>query len=902
MTRTRIRTRSTWLTVALVVVAVVSVLLVVGREEGPGGDAGEVARPAPVPDAEPGPMLQGRVPETGAGAGEGSARGEAWVVRGTVLRDFTSPAAGVSLHATAYRGFEAEGDPVLSATLETDAEGRFAWPLTAPEEPLLLVVEIAAPGALHRRSTHRALPGTEPPQSWVLYLLEQGCRVTGRVTDEAGSPLPAGRVYRLSGGPPTPCDEDGFYEIDVHRGGGGDVGLSASAPGYAFARARADVPEAGDGATLDFRLCKEFVVFGRVTDPEGFGIEGAVVKSYSTLYFNEATTGEGGRYRLGGLDPGRSKDGIFARHPSFTEALAWVETKGDRVELNLQLGHGVRVAGQVVDGEGSTLPGTELFIGFSASAYNRLNALAEAEGRFEFPVVPPGGHTLVAERVGYAPHIGGVQVPEAPNGLDELRIVMTAGRTLEGRVTDRAGEPVPAASLTMRYRTVHVGQRVLTDANGRFRLPDAPRDDVELSVYHTAYVRLKQVVAAGPGEDLVLVLDRAAGLAGRVVDGETGRPIASFRVRFVAPELVEGEQRGWGYSAAWMGEGRRFADADGTWSTAGARLQAGTVYGVEVQADGYTAFTDRHVVAASEPDPDAFVIRLFPGAVLTGLVRAPGTKAPVEDVVIQLFDEKRPLRPYDPDDVHGRLTGRTDARGAFRIADVPPGAVRLVALHPDHPPLIHGPVDVSGRAVDLGELAFDRGATIRGAVADAHGQPGGGATVEARPFGYARGDPQLSGRDWKTTTDAEGRFELRALPPATYRVMHVIPGRYGHSVPLYAVEVEVEGGETKEVRLVPDGSATLRGRVVTEGDLPSRMRAVLRSGRDAQGRRVALPERSVLVEDGAFTFPRVRPGTYVLECRWEAQVLGALRPRASTWQDVVLEDGESRDLEVRVGP
>jgi hypothetical protein len=853
-------------------------------------------RPAYDPTKVFEPLLHGRTREDAAPAKPDPDRDPlaTFVAHGRVLLGFKTAAPDVPVKASAFRGYDAEGEPLFEATMTTGADGSFTWALRPPTQATTLVFELGVPTAgFSGRETALALPGTTAPPPVTLYLLPPDAKVVGRVGDEDGNPLAGASVFHAHRQPPIVTGEDGTYEVAMSSLRG-DVSLSAFAPGHALKRGTAVVGRPGTETRLDFVLPKEFRVVGRVLDPDGHPLAAARVTSFFTLYHNGATTDVDGRYELGHLDPARPKHSLFARHKRFTEQRVEVPTEGSEATVDITLGNGVRVEGHVQDAEGRPLAGAELFIGHGPNDYSRLEASTEDDGRFLFPVVPAGESMIAVQRQGYAPHIGPIQVAQGAPHLRDLEIVLQKGRLIAGRVVSPDGEARPNVLVSLQHQRMYVGHSRWTDADGRFRIEDGPHGDATIGLYAQGYERLEQPLGPGPLDDLVLTVTPTGRIGGRVIDGDTGKPIPAFTIRFVTPTLAEGETRGFGYSATWGREGHHFSNPEGRWDTEGEQLRGGTVFGVEARAEGYGPGYDRHVVASTDPNAAGSTIRLYPGAALAGVVR--GAAGPVAGARIRLFTEREPLRPYDADDFHGRLTATTDDRGAFRIEGVARGPTSLLLEHDDHAITAHGPVEVGPGTNDLGEIRMDPGGSLAGRVADARGAPQAGAAIVLRPWhrGKER-DPRTYGRTWRTTADAEGRFEFGHLPAGRYSVWHAVPSKASVEDVVYSVPADVAAGKATSVNLAPDGTATIRGRVDAGGQtMPPVIRAHL-SPLPAEGDGWRdLPSRSVEVRDGRFLFERMRPGTYRISCRW---YVGRGMPNSAS-ADVTVGEDEAVDVTV----
>lgn len=110
--------------------------------------------------------------------------------------------------------------------------------------------------------------------------------------------------------------------------------------------------------------------------------------------------------------------------------------------------------------------------------------------------------------------------------------------------------------------------------------------------------------------------------------------------------------------------------------------------------------------------------------------------------------------PADP--TSGDAETTTDRDGRFRLGGIAVGrSYVVVAFAGDLAPVASGPVTPEpGAATVRVELVATSGSRVHGTVLDADGAPVAGARVRvASSF---------------ATTDAQGRFTLRALPPGGY--------------------------------------------------------------------------------------------------------------------------------------
>jgi hypothetical protein len=128
--------------------------------------------------------------------------------------------------------------------------------------------------------------------------------------------------------------------------------------------------------------------------------------------------------------------------------------------------------------------------------------------------------------------------PQHPPWRDEVhgsggdvQVVLHAGATLRGRVTDAAGLPVPRALARLSARSPH--PPVETDADGAFRIDGiAPAEDAVLTVLGPEHRLHLEHLDVPPASELsrAIVLARGLPLAGRVLDA-AGRAAPGVEVQ-----------------------------------------------------------------------------------------------------------------------------------------------------------------------------------------------------------------------------------------------------------------------------------------------------------------------------------------------------------------------------------
>lgn len=161
--------------------------------------------------------------------------------------------------------------------------------------------------------------------------------------------------------------------------------------------------------------------------------------------------------------------------------------------------------------------------------------MTDADGRFTF-------QNLGAERIATLEIAGrgleraqfqvstSAKPQEGPKVLPpHFEFVGTAGRTIKGRVFDRESKaPIQHVQITIS----NARGRVVTDANGQFEFPGAPRRDkygvMAVPFQDQPYLIGSQSVTNAEGSDPLTVelgLTRGIVFSAQVLDAETGRPV-----------------------------------------------------------------------------------------------------------------------------------------------------------------------------------------------------------------------------------------------------------------------------------------------------------------------------------------------------------------------------------------
>lgn len=143
---------------------------------------------------------------------------------------------------------------------------------------------------------------------------------------------------------------------------------------------------------------------------------------------------------------------------------------------------GTSIEGRIVDSTGKAVAGAALHAYLDGRRGIQIPTMAKTgeDGRFVVPHVEPGRWRLEAIAPHYSKSVTELEVPV--EGRRDVRLVLSAGRTIRGRVVDHQGQPAPKVwmvSFAVVLGTQKVSNAITTvptDAEGRFELEDLDRD------------------------------------------------------------------------------------------------------------------------------------------------------------------------------------------------------------------------------------------------------------------------------------------------------------------------------------------------------------------------------------------------------------------------------------------
>ncbi len=654
--------------------------------------------------------------------------------------------------------------------------------------------------------------------------LEVGIAIRGRVRDLAHRPIENAEVL-------TFYDEQSFSERTDSTGAyvlaglsPGMYSVSARAPGMGGAERRAEAGASG----IDFVLTPAGKITGLVVDEAGRPIEAFRANArarmrmgYSGMRDNFAAAD--GRFVLEDVAEGEYVLDISAPDRASAVVPDVKVTAGGTADVGtVRLTAGGIVRGLVVDAASAPVSGATASISGTGRDFRIApEVTSDAGGAFEFRGVPPGAAQVSVTHPSYAPGFAsGLEVDPA-HGPTEVRVVLSQGGRIDGRVRSRSGLLPPGAVVDVsvpRQGAFGMGPRGLgiqpIGADGTFVVEHVPagrviimllsrqQDDFRSVAQVDADVREAETTA-------VELLLRTIVVTGKVT--RAGAPLAGARVEFDSAH----DSMMYGGS----GPSEQPANVGITGDDGAYRLtisEAGETY-VDIRTpDRKSRFP---APPLQVPDVDSFVADFnFSGAFVEGVVFDRDTEQPIAGAMVN-------AQPKDPG--RGRSAGsygEADGEGRFHL-ELEPGEYRVNARSEGYGgeavPVAVGESGSTGLPVPL-----VHGLTIKGNVVDPSGRAVGGIVIRGATM-ETNNRFSIAGR-----TLPDGSFELSGLRPGRYVLAAVAEGG------LFAIVTGVTpGGRPVTLALRPGGR--VRVKVLGPDGTPAANAFVGVSG--LRGARVYLP-------------------------------------------------------------
>jgi large repetitive protein len=675
--------------------------------------------------------------------------------------------------------------------------------LTAPDGRFLIRIE---EGELQLEATKKGQPSARSNtlkvaagerRTGVVLALPHGIAVSGRVIDSKGQPIAgvavAASETRSGGGPGNVrrmiinnimrgtdedvvrTSKDGTFSMRVKEGTY-DVGFKAA--GFAGKTLRAQQVSASS-KPLEVTLEPGVEISGRVTRA-GQPVENVNVIPLGGDQMMPVLTGADGTFRVGDLAPGEMMV-AFSKREEFIQMNRAVTAPA--TDINIDLPAGGRISGHVVD-KSTHQPVKSFEAGISPSRNGggmvmmmapSMQNFTSDDGSFVLENVPVGAVTLAVSAPGYVQERVPNLTVENGKTIENVEVAVETGVRVTGHVTGPDG--AAAGGALVRIDAMAGGRMMrgggmndpytVADPNGEYTLENVEPGEKTLVFSRSGMISTSKTVTLS-GDHMQVDAQLSSGMrATGIVVNEGGTPIADAQVRAQSA------------SDPGFGRGAR-TDASGSFSFEG--LAPGH-YEFSAGKDGYADAIARDVDITA-----AGMVRLTlkSGGTIVGHITGL-SETELQNAMVMVSSP------------NGNATAPVDSTGAYRIEGAPTGTVRvnaragqMMTSSRTAPPKS---VQVEPGSTITVDIDFSNDTKITGRVTRA-GEPVAGASVN---FSGA-------GRNGRTSTDSNGRYEMTGLDNGRYNVTVMDPNRGPYSA-IYTVS----GSGTFDIDM---RGTVLRGRVV----------------------------------------------------------------------------------------
>ena len=660
-----------------------------------------------------------------------------------------------------------------------------------------------------------------------------------------------------------PTDSQGRCRIKLARDRLVSIRINAQKQGFATAQkswsnygssALGRVPLVNLPQRHVLEMVRASSIGGIVRDTEGNAIEAAEVRFSARVEEPSGTisisrtiqTDANGRWSVEGVPSELGRVSVGLRHPEYGgdngrdrhitgEALLNARAL-KHVEI---LKKGLIIVGKVLDDQGD--PVVAATVTMAQRSYSPIYTLTDASGAFRlmctddmsaYREVP----TLVVEAPGYAPALRTIAIK--PN-LGPLEFRLTRGRSITCRVLDTEGKPIVGAWTVVEPLPENSNYSVWledTDEQGKFQVPNVPKNDVNLTVGKEGYVAVRDYVLALSEEEVVVTMKRALRVHGTVTDAESGKPIPNFEI---ADMYTLGSRTRTSNPAVFAGGAYELSFDE-------ARPETRQL---KVSAVGYEPATSENIRIDEGERVINFKLTKDPSFDTKGGQREYGQARPTGPRVIPgvVRDEKgelvsnaiisiRPRMAEDTiTDAEGRFKLRCRSRGTSRSG---PGEdmVYLLVRHKERN--LAAAVELDDNAETV-EIKLIPGVILSGKVVDVEGKgiPNADISLTFWISDYGHSSREV------TEINAEGHYEIRAVSSGHRYSVNASAEGYGQQyVPVNTSE-SVDGRMQLEPMVLAVADLSISGVVVDVEDKPVAGVRIYAYGRGQPNRNTSTDEK-----------------------------------------------------------
>jgi hypothetical protein len=788
-------------------------------------------------------------------------------------------------------------------TAVTGPDGRFAFKKLVPGT---YDIEVTAKG-FRTTAEREVIVNPEAAAREIRVVLGRGYALRGRVVRRSEGPLEGLRVVCI----PQPEQDEEIFGIFAKSlavtGETGEFLLEGLGPGVHVVAVDAEnepyklaldlsIPYEG---ILEIVLEGDAWIEGRILDPEKKVPVGGAQVYVVDFRGGSPVVGFGvsdaeGHYLIRSLKSGPVQlfmvqaEGYGTYPDDFMGTLqrgsSDLVLKPGRNEKDVALGVGGTVRGVVLEqGTETPVEGVRISLASAAAFFGgQRSGTTDAKGKFEITSVPLGGAVLIASKDGWvqpgltpqsmamlAMSFMGKPKPDAGRGLTisitepgevvERTLQLARGSSIRGTVLSPAGEPVEGARVSVEFASVPGGQMRqvasfiplgdprLTGEGGVFEIP-SPASGQKVAITAKAQGFLDgrsedlQTKAGEPLEGVVVKLREGAVLQGKVT-GPGGKPVSGALVRYVKEE--EGDD--WGRQ--WRLRSARPQQTDDAGAFRIPNVEPGSLL-VQFTHPSYVSASKGGVEAVEGKAVDVSA-ELGSALVLSGKVLGPDGKPFLgARIRVDLVD----ALPADVDPYFsppGELTSSSD--GSFSQTGLVAGKYALRAEADGAADSETVEAEAGGAPVTLRLLpAFSVSGTVRARQ--------GAGLPNVRVRAKREGKEDDGGWDGSTSTNRDGRFEIRDLPAGNYEIR--AETGWGGAANLVPITVKGVVAGTQDLLIEVEEGLRISGTVLRADGTPAPEGWVSANRIPGKGEEGGDARASGPLVDGKFELVGLAPGKY----------------------------------------
>jgi len=387
---------------------------------------------------------------------------------------------------------------------------------------------------------------------FLVRMSREGARVSGRIRDTGGEPIPKARLdLRRDDWLSTQLDE--WFGVrhttgscfTMRRLPAGRYTLEVEASGFIGKRVNLILAEDSVREDVDFILERGRTLTGRVVDDQGRPVNGVSINVYSTHRGKDVAgrpvstdTDARGRFTVKRMLPGICR--LYPRKPGFEELGEPMRVRAGDRDVVLVLRRTSRGIHGRVRRADTDAPVNGFFVRWFHGHEARILRFNDGQGRFRIEGMNAGAYHLESGTNDGWISRDPVRIDLVPGG-DSRRVDLAVGpgASLEGRVLEPGGSPLAGADVTVHRRSGPSGivGAAITGRLGRFSIHSLVPDEHWVRARHPDWIEARALVTVGRHRtpEVALRLHKEGGVLEIRVRDSAGTPLAGVGVKIRRP-------------------------------------------------------------------------------------------------------------------------------------------------------------------------------------------------------------------------------------------------------------------------------------------------------------------------------------------------------------------------------